>query len=117
MTDFPTALNIIQRNADPERIWETIQRVAGECDMMPCRFKEGDRNTFTWTDRDRVIHYSMNRDTTVISECDMVAFRYDVFQERTFCKPYLAVIYDDYKTIWNAIAELVDTTIDSGWFR
>ena len=70
MTDFPTALTIIQRKADSEELWKVLHDTVEACAT-----------------------------------------------ERTHIKPYLGVIYDDFKTIWNALAGLVDVKIDAGWFR
>ena len=53
MTDFPTALTIIQRKADPEELWRVLHDTVEECEMLPCRFQEGEWTRYTWTDGER----------------------------------------------------------------
>ena len=118
MTDFPTALTIIQRKADSEELWKVLHDTVEACEMLPCRFQEGEWTRYTWTDGERrVVSLRLSDDGVEVWENGMVAFRRTSTTGRTHIKPYLGVIYDDFKTVWNALAGLVDVRIDAGWFR
>lgn len=118
MTDFPTALTIVQRKADRDELWQTIRETAEACDMLPCRFTDGGWTRYTWTDgENRVIALRISDDGVEVLENGVLIFSRKMSSERTHIKPYLGVIYEDYKTIWNAIAASVGVTIDAGWFR